>query len=81
MKKYNKQISDFKACPKCGSDYGYFQAMYVFGWVEDIKDFDGKHANKGELYDYLNYSRESKFYCCVQCKERIARVNGIGQEI
>jgi len=74
MGKYSKPISDFDKCPHCGSDYGFYQAMYVFGWIEDVKDFTGEPNNKGELYDHINYSRESKFYACSQCKKRIARV-------
>ena len=74
MGKYDKPISEFYECPKCGSDYGYYQAMYVFGWLEDSKDFEGNSNNAGELYNRINYSRESKFYACCQCKERIARV-------
>jgi hypothetical protein len=74
MGKYDKPISEFDECPNCGSDFGYFQQMYVFGWVKDRKDFNGNADNAGELYDHLHYSRESKFYCCSQCKERIARV-------
>jgi len=77
MSKYNKPISDFDKCPHCGSDYGYSQDMYVSGWVEDNKDFKGRYNNAGELFDNLNYSRESKFYRCTQCKERIARVKPV----
>lgn len=75
MAKYDKPISEFDECPHCGSDYGYYQRMYVNGWVNDNKDFKGEANNAGELYDHLNYSREFKFYACSQCEVRIARVN------
>ena len=72
MAKYDKPINKFDECPHCGSDFGYYQRHYVSGNVQMSKDFTGKE-NCSETYDYLNWSRASKYLFCCQCNERIAR--------
>jgi len=73
MGKYDKPIEEFDECPHCDSDYGFYQKHFVSGEVKFSKDFNGK-PNCSETYDYLNYTRPSKFYFCMECDERIARV-------
>jgi len=72
-KKYIKPIEEFEECPNCGSDYGYYQSHYVSGKIQMSKDFNG-NPNCSEVYDYLKWSRESKFFFCCQCDYRLARV-------
>jgi len=76
MAKYDKPIEDFHECPHCFSDAGFFQKHYVNGTIVMSKDFNGEY-NCSETYDYLNWSRPSAFYFCLQCHERIARVKTI----
>lgn len=74
MGKYDKPISEFAKCPNCNSDYGYYQRIFASGYINYQHNFvDGSGNNHEELYDHLNYSSESKFYCCTECNERIAR--------
>lgn len=73
MAKYDKPIEEFDKCPYCGSDFGYYQRHFVSGTIKMMKDFNGQ-GNCSETYDYLKWSRASKFYFCAQCNERIARV-------
>lgn len=72
MKKYNTPVHDLSECPHCGSDFGYYRKMYISGWSQDVKTFDGEPYNYG-LFDSLGYSRYSSFYYCVECDKKIAK--------
>tara|TARA_Y100001935_G_scaffold248360_1_gene245438 strand:- start:1142 stop:1366 length:225 start_codon:yes stop_codon:yes gene_type:complete len=73
MSKYSTPIEDITECPHCGSDFGYYTRSYASGWVQDNTLFSGEKYNSG-LHDNLTYSRNSKFYFCMECDKRIARV-------
>jgi hypothetical protein len=62
-------------CPKCGDSFGYYTKAYASGWVNDNQLFGTNERYNSGLHDHLRYSRESKFYFCMSCDERIARVS------
>lgn len=68
----DKTIKDFKSCPHCGSDAGYYIRLYVSGWTTDRHDFNGEPQN-WDIHTYLNYSREAKYYSCLDCHKRICK--------
>lgn len=75
MGKYDTPIHLIKSCPECGSTLGYYQTMYASGYIAYNKLFeDGSSYNFG-MYDYLKYSRESKYYKCMECHSKIAKVD------
>jgi hypothetical protein len=75
-----KKIEDFECCPNCESDFGYYQKVFVSGQVRDITLFEREKYSdirikyNSEMYDHLKYSRESKFYYCVECNGKICKV-------
>jgi hypothetical protein len=74
MGKYNKPIEEIDECPNCGDNFGYYQKMYVSGWIQDIKTFDTREPYNSGQSDSFKYSRESKYYYCMECHGKIARV-------
>ena len=70
----DKDIKEIKECPKCGSNFGYYQKFYVSGWVSDNTLFEDGQKYNYNMYDSLNYSRPSKYYFCMECHKRIAKV-------
>lgn len=73
-------IQELTACPYCGSTFGYYQKMYVSGWVEDTTLFEKDNAGNGvpynsEMYEGLNYSREGQYYYCCNCRKRVAKIS------
>ena len=70
---YMAEITDFSKCPHCGNAFIYFTRVYVSGWVNDQRKFADHQPYNPELYDYLHYSRETKYYYCEQCKKRICK--------
>lgn len=74
MARYDKPIEEIKECPNCGDNFGYYIKSYMSGWIQDNRLFaDGSRYNTG-MFDTLKDSRISKFYFCMECDERIARV-------
>ncbi len=74
MAKLNIGISELTECPKCGDDFGYYTKAYVSGWIHDNELFSTREKYNTGLHENLKYSRESKFYFCMSCDEKIARV-------
>jgi hypothetical protein len=74
MGKYdNKPIQDIKECVHCESTMGFYTKCYASGWLQDNTLFTGEKYNM-EMHDSLKYSRESKYYYCMECHSKIARV-------
>ena len=68
------KIQDFKQCPHCNSNEGYYQKIFISGWVMDRTTFAGKKENT-EIFDSLKYSKYSKFYFCEKCHKKICKVD------
>jgi hypothetical protein len=66
------KITDFKECPHCGDEGGYYVKLYVSGWTRDIHDFNGQPQN-WHIHDSLKYGRETKYYYCLNCDKRICK--------
>jgi hypothetical protein len=73
-----KNISDFKDCPNCGSTHGYYQKMYASGWINDYHLFEDGSPYNYEMYDHLKWSREGKWYHCIQCDAKLCKVGSDG---
>lgn len=74
MTEEQKPITALEKCPHCGDNFGYYQKLYVSGWVRDVKLFENHEPYNVEMYDHLNTSRHSKFYFCLKCNKPITRV-------
>lgn len=66
-------IKKLKKCPYCGSTFGYYQRMYVSGWIHENTLFENGEPYNSEQFDHLNYSRESKYFFCINCNKRISK--------
>jgi hypothetical protein len=79
-----KHIDDVNECPHCDSDVGYYQKVFVKGWVCDNKLFE-KDPYTGErpaynigMYDYLTWGNNSPTCYCIQCDKAIGTIKGQG---
>lgn len=64
-----------EACPKCGSDEGYYTKDYAYGNIRTNHKFDGSIADNTEMYMYLEH-KMGKYAYCSSCGKRIFKVDG-----
>lgn len=76
-----KNISKIEECPHCGSGFGYYQKVYVKGWIQDNTLFE-KDRNTNErpkynydMYDGLNWSKAKPTCYCMECDKPIGTIN------
>lgn len=75
-----------KACPHCGSEYGYYKKMYMKGYGVTNYEFDNQFhydnhgirtgINNGEMHEGLSYRENKKAFCC-ECDKEIKELKGI----
>ncbi len=72
-----KDIEEVEECPHCGGDMGYYQRVYVKGWINDNTLFEIE-PNTGErpkynyeMYDGLKWSKENPTCYCMDCDKPI----------
>lgn len=76
-----KKIEDVEFCPHCGSDFGYYNRVYVKGWIQDNtlfeKDYSGKREKYNtDMYDSLSWSKEKPTCYCIECHNPIGTKKG-----
>lgn len=67
-------VSNLKCCPKCQSNEGYYVKQSVKGKIIFRQNFDGSEADNGDMYDHLEHTYISKYAFCLNCKEKIFRI-------
>ena len=75
-----KNIEQVEECPHCGSDLGYYQKVFVKGWIQDNTLFE-KDLNTNErpkynydMYDGLKWSKEKSTCYCMECDKAIGTI-------
>jgi hypothetical protein len=59
-----------EACPKCGSDEGYYTKETASGTIRYRYNYDGSEAENGDMYDGLSY-KGGKWAYCLSCDKRL----------
>lgn len=76
-----KHIDDIHECPHCGSVLGFYQKVYVKGWIQDNtlfqRDFSGERPKyNSEMYDSLHWGDNSSTCFCMECNASIGTTKG-----
>lgn len=75
-----KNIRDVEFCPHCGDDFGYYQKVFVKGWIQDNTLFEiDRNTNERpkynyDMYDSLKWSKEKPTCYCMECDKPIGIV-------
>lgn len=69
-----KKIENIKECPHCKSKEGFYVKITYSGRGIYRYSYDKKELiENGDMYDCL-LSQHSKYYYCLNCNKRIAKV-------
>ncbi len=63
----------FTACPKCGSDIGFYTKEQAHGPIRYEYSFDGEEVDNGSMYEFLHYTGGEYAYC-LNCDKRIFKI-------
>lgn len=72
-----KNIDEVEFCPYCQSNLGFYQRVFVKGWINDNTLFEkDKWTGKREkynsgMYDSLDWSRAKPTCYCIECHKAI----------
>lgn len=67
-------IKDFKRCPHCGSNLGYYQRCRMKGSYHDNKLFGTNEPYNSEMMDGITDTFRSAWYYCIECDKKLCKV-------
>ena len=56
-------------CPKCGSDYGYYQLTKVSGHAKFTFNWDGTTGDSTDCHDSVKYKETQDPGLCISCRK------------